>query len=367
MKTFNQWLSKVTNQPSLRQLMYVVLVLLIVLLLNLTWPFWNGTYQTLKIIFKPFIYGFVLAYLSRPAVLFFERHGIKRMISVPLMLVAFILGFSVLFASFLPKLLSDLSQLSLNFGAGIESIYEMYISKLEAVPSPVIENVVDQLVQITNDLFKNLSTLPVIVGDSINTVISWFTTGLFSLVIGIYIVMDYEKLTTALFDMIGSNRMKLRNAIIVVNEATKTYLSSLLVIMLITFVEYAIFYFLVGHKYALVLGILSAFSRLIPYVGGIAMNVLGFISGLGLGGTRIAFILLGLLILPNVDSYFLAPFVYKKRNQTNPLLSLFSLFACATLFGFVGVLISMPLYLSIRAVLLLRKHNWTLEECENGV
>lgn len=367
MKSFFDWFGQWLENTSLKQLLIVVLVLLIVLLTGLTWNIWTGMMSTLQVIFKPFIYGFAFAYLLRPAVVFFEKYKIQRGISVPLIIVVALFGISFLFASFLPKVLVDLAALAGNFGDGIESLYELYLGSIDVVPSPIIKSIVDQLVQMSDSMFQSIPNIPLLVGDSINTVISWMTTTIFSFVIGLYFVMDYERITRFVMEATHSKAPRLQASLVVINDAVRMYLSSLLVVMAITFAEYSLFYFLVGHKYALAMGLLCAIALLVPYVGGMAMNVLGFISGLGLGTTRVVLILLGLLILPNIDSYYITPLVYKKRNKTNPLWSLFAFFACATLFGFVGVLISTPLYFSIRAVLNLRKHDWSLEALENSV
>lgn len=367
MKTFSQWFNQLMSKASIKQLIYVILVLLIVLLLSLTWGFWSGIYGLIMAVLKPFIFGFIFAYLLRPAVLFFEKHKIKRGISVPLIVVGVILAFVFLFASFLPKLLTDLGQLAANFGDGIEAIYELYIKNIDVVPSPIIKNVFDQIVSMSDNLFKTIPNLPIFIGDSLNTMISWFTTIIFSFVIGLYFIMDYEKVGSSVLNFVQGRNHKLYASMIAINQAVRTYLSSLMFIMVITFAEYTLFYTLVGHKYALVMGLLCAVSLLVPYVGGMAMNVLGFISGLGLKNSQIMMIFLGLLILPNIDSYFISPLVYKKRNKTNPLWSLFSFFACATIFGFVGVFLSMPLYFSIRAILNLKKHDWSLDALSNDV
>ncbi|NLC05236.1 MAG: AI-2E family transporter, partial [Erysipelothrix sp.] len=56
----------------------------------------------------------------------------------------------------------------------------------------------------------------------------------------------------------------------------------------------------------------------------------------------------------------ISPLVYSKRNKIDPLWSLFTFFAASNLFGFVGILISMPLYFSIREVLALKANNWVI-------
>lgn len=362
MKALLEKIDSFIDRQGFKRLALLTLALIFVLLLNLTWSIWNQIYSMIILILKPFIIGFGFAYLIRPAVVFFEKKHISRRFSVPLMITAFILVFVFLLASLMPSLIEDLSQLFANFGDGIQSLYQWYLEQGNNVPSPIISNVVDQLVKASDNLIQSIPNIPLILSSSITSIISGITTSLFSFVIGLYCIMDYERIADFTMEQAKGLSDKLYLSLQVINESVRTYLSSLLVIMLITCIEYSLFYFVVGHKYALIMGILCAFGLLVPYVGSIAVNTLGLISGLGLGTPRIIMIVLGLLILPNLDSYLISPIVYKKRNAANPLWSLFSFFACASLFGFVGVLLSTPLYFSIRAVLQLRKNNWTLEK-----
>lgn len=361
MKSILETIDSLGKRKALKRLFIVGVLLIMVFLLSLTWPIWTYIYRTIITILRPFILGFGFAYLIRPAVVFFERHKIKRGISVPLILIAVGFGFAYLFANLLPMVINDLSSLFATFGDGVEAIFQIYLDNINEVPSPIIKNIVDQLIKMSDNLFTSIPNIPLLLGDSINTLIGWLTTTLFSFVIGLYCVMDYERIAESVSTIFSKISIKLESSRIVVNEAVRTYLNTLIVVMAITFVEYSLFYYLVGHKYALIMGLLCAFGLLIPYVGSIAVNTLGFISGLGLGVDRVLLIFLGLMILPNIDSYVISPMVFKKRNQAKPLWSLFSFFACSVLFGFVGVLISTPLYFSVRAVLDLRRNNWSLE------
>lgn len=361
MKSLMKAIDALTEKKVYTRLLALSLLLILVLLITATWPLWSTMWGLASAILKPFIIGFVIAYLIRPAVVFFESRNIKRGISVPLIIGSILLIFGFLFANFFPMLINDLGSLFGNFGDGIESLYQIYLDNINQVPSPIIENIVDQLVKFSDGLLTSLPNIPNLLGDSINVIISVITTSVFSFVIALYIVMDYETIVKGILNVFGRISYKWERSAIVVNEAIRNYYQSFIVIVAITIVEYTLFYFIVGHKYALMMGLLTALGLFIPYVGSIAVNIIGLISGLGLGMYRIIFLVLGIMILPNLDAYLISPFIFKKRNKTNPLWTLFSFFACATIFGVLGALISTPLYFSIRAIIQLRRNNWSLE------
>ncbi len=361
MKLHEKIQDKIDRNLGLKRMISVITILLTLLLVMLTWPFWSFLISRARIILTPFVFGFGLAYLLRPIVLFFERKRIKRSISVPLVLVGVIILISVLLASIFPSIYEDIESLLAMAGEGINGLYQFYLDRFSNSSSEFVGTIVQSINASLNTLLNNIPSLPNFMTNIFNTTLHWLTTTLFTIIIGLYFTMDYEKVTQSTLRIADKVSYKLKNSILVINKALSLYLRTLIVIMMITFVEYSLFYFLVGHKYALVMGILSAIALLIPYVGGILVNTIGFITGLSLGAFRVLLIALGILILPNVDAYLIAPMVYSKRNEINPLWSLFSFFACATLFGFVGILISTPLYFSVRAVLDLRRNNWVIE------
>ena len=352
---------KVEKYVSLRRLLTVILVLSIILLLNLTWPIWSYLFGKAKVILMPFIIGFGIAYMLRPIVVYFERYNIKRGISVPITFIVIVLALWWLLSSIFPSIYSDLASLVDTAIEGFQKLYTMYVENNNNQPSPIVDGFYQQVLDYFNKLMGSIPTLPALVSNFFGKVLGVVTTAMFSFIIGIYFIMDYERVSKGTLNLAEMISPKLRNSLIVINESVSSYLRTLVVIMGITFVEYGLFYFIVGHKYALVMGIITSLALLIPYVGGISANIFGFLTALGLSSTRLFFIFLGVMILPNVDSYVISPLVYSKRNKIEPLWSLFTFFAASTLFGFAGILLSTPIYFAIRSVLTLRANDWVIE------
>lgn len=352
---------KVEEHLGMRRLVYIILFLSVFYLITLTWGIWSTILLKLRMILLPFIIGFGMAFVLRPMIVFFEKRKIKRSISVPVFLIVFIGIFSWLFATMLPSVYDDLSSLFDMAVEGIETIYNVYIKNLTNSPSPMVEGIFNNIVSSLSSIVESLPTMPNLVTGLVSTALSWLTTGLFSFIIGMYFIADYERFTAKSIEYASRISPKLSTSIVVSSRAISEYLRTLVVVMGITFVEYSVFYFLIGHRYAFIMGVFSAFALIIPYVGGIAANTIGFLTGLSLSGPRLIFLALGVLILPNVDSYLISPLVYSKRDKINPLWSLFSFFAASTMFGFVGILLSMPLYFSIRSIIKLKSNNWVIE------
>ena len=126
------------------------------------------------------------------------------------------------------------------------------------------------------------------------------------------------------------------------------YLHGLAIYILVQLVEYCLVFRIVGHPSWLLLGILASFSTVIPYFGGIFTNIIALLTASAISQELFIATLVISLIFPNVDGYIISPHIYGKTNNVNPLLVIFTAGVCSSLFGIVGIIIGLPLYLVIR-------------------
>ncbi len=346
---------------SIKRLVMVLMTLGIVYLIMLTDNVWLSVYAKGRAILMPFIIGFAIAFILRPITIFFERFNIKRQISVPITMLLFVFVMIFLFSSIIPNLISDLVTFIGSGAEGIQKLVSYYTEVSDSVPSPWVNDMVAELTGVLKSLVNQLSNIPVLASQFISSFISFLTTGIFSLVISLYLIFDYENVTSNVLKVANRVSPKLSNSLIVVNRAVVSYLKSLVVLMTVSMVEYALFYSLIGHDYALILGVMAAFGILIPYIGAVSVQILAFLTGLTLPFPRPIILAIGLVVLSNVDNYLITPLVYSKRDKIDPVSSLFVFFTASTIFGFLGILLSMPIYFSIRALFKLYENDWELE------
>ena len=132
------------------------------------------------------------------------------------------------------------------------------------------------------------------------------------------------------------------------------YLRGQLLVMLILAVFYSVGLALFGLDLALPIGIFTGLAIFVPYLGFGVGLVLAALAGLlefsatsGLGYTAIMVaVVFGAGQV--VESLFLTPRLVGERIGLHPLAVIFALLAFGQLFGFVGVLIALP----VSAVLL---------------
>ena len=107
---------------------------------------------------------------------------------------------------------------------------------------------------------------------------------------------------------------------------------------------------MIGHPNFLLLGVLSSVSTLIPYFGGLIVNIIALIIASVVSPQLFVMTLIVAIVFPNIDGYLISPKIYGKTNNISPLLSIFAVFAGGVLGGFVGILIALPLTIILRTI-----------------
>jgi predicted PurR-regulated permease PerM len=127
-----------------------------------------------------------------------------------------------------------------------------------------------------------------------------------------------------------------------------------LIICIILAVFYATALRLTGLSHALVIGIAAGLLSFVPYFGfgfGILISLCVAVSQFWPNWGPIVVVGLIFLVGETLADYVLSPRIIGSRVKLNPVWLMFSLFAFGWLFGFVGLLIAVPLAASLGVVL----------------
>nr|WP_315488887.1 AI-2E family transporter [uncultured Rhodoferax sp.] len=170
-----------------------------------------------------------------------------------------------------------------------------------------------------------------------------------------YLLMDWDRLVTQVRELIPPRlRVSTDSFMAEADSVLGQYLRGQLLVMLILAVFYSVGLALFGLDLALPIGIFTGLAIFVPYLGFGVGLVLAALAGLlefsatsGLGYTAIMVaVVFGAGQV--VESLFLTPRLVGERIGLHPLAVIFALLAFGQLFGFVGVLIALP----VSAVLL---------------
>jgi predicted PurR-regulated permease PerM len=160
-----------------------------------------------------------------------------------------------------------------------------------------------------------------------------------------YLLMDWPRLVERVHAMIPPRTLPaFKGFMDECDNVLGQYLRGQLLVMGILAVFYSVGLALFGFDLALPVGVFTGLAIFIPYLGfglglvlALLAGVLQFSSFYGLLAVAIVY-----GIGQVVESLYLTPRLVGERIGMNPLMVIFALLAFGQLFGFVGVLIALP-------------------------
>jgi predicted PurR-regulated permease PerM len=161
--------------------------------------------------------------------------------------------------------------------------------------------------------------------------------------IGFYTLVDLPRLEREVFLLAGDRaRAELAHALRTVARVLEGWIRGTLirstVMAVLSFVGLAI----AGVPYALALGVIGGLFNVVPYVGPIAALLLAVGAGLFVSPWTALWALLIVLAIQQLDGFVMAPRIMSDQLDLHPLLFILALTVGATLFGVVGLVLSIP-------------------------
>ena len=306
-------------------------------------------------VISPLFVGFVIAWLFNPLVKKLTNKGINRILSALIVYVLFLVLIVVFIRVFIPVLYSQINDLIASLPSVItklnDIINEFIMSfntksiDLSGVKDTLINNLGDMIVGYTNKL-------PNLIINLIVRLFSGLGTILMSLVVGLYMLFDFDSIQKFFLRVIPKKYRDdfetLTNNI--GNEVRKTVNGTLLVAFVV-FVCDTIGFTIVGLEAPLLLGLFCGLTDLIPYVGpyigGAAATLIGFAASPVIGVTT----LIICIIVQIVESYILQPIVMSKAVSIHPVAIIIGLLIFGHFFGIIGMVIATPCLAIVKVII----------------
>lgn len=348
-------------------LVYIIMIIGIIFLGTLIIKEWGilKLIVTLLKVANPFFIGFVLAWLFNPIVVKLENRGWKRGLACITVYLAFIIILFAFFGMLIPTLYNQLNDLV----AALPSIFnqvKLWVTNfLDKFNSSEMFNVAE----IESNIFKTMENLagglandlPSKIVSIAGSLVSGIGTIGVSLVVGIYLLFDFNDVTDHLLKYIPkSHKEETKNLVDnIANELRKCVNGTLLVAFMV-FVCDSIGFAFAGLKSPILFGLLCGITDLIPYIGpyigGAAAVIVGFSQNPIIG----IITLIVATIVQLIENYVLQPVVMSKTMQLHPVTIIIGLLIFGHFFGIAGMILATPI-LSLFKVLyrfLANKYDW---------
>lgn len=247
-------------------------------------------------------------------------------------LLAFIL-LGVIIAGIVPPLVSETSSLV----AGLPE----YLEKLQVTPA-ISDRVATEILTKLGGLPGQLLKVGVGLFSNIFAIIAVLITAF-------YMLLMRERLDEQLGTFFGDDRKKDFGKLI--DELEKRlggWARGQLILMVIMGFANFLGLSLLGIPYALPLALLAGVLEIVPYLGPMIAAVPAAIIGFGISAPVGLGVIAMVLVIQQIENYFLVPKIFQKSVGLSPILTLLALAIGGRLAGVPGVLISVPVVITLQ-------------------
>lgn len=312
------------------------------------------TLWLLSEILLPFVAGLAIAYLLTPLTDRIERLGVNRLVAALLIITLVVLALVYVILLVAPILGSQLTSF-------IESV-PGYVTKLQSLLSDPSRPWVQKLVGAGFNADKGMSDLVTQGVGWISTFLKSLWSGgralvsLFSLivvtpVVAFYLIYDWHYMIAAADGWIPlRQRETVRKLVREIDAAIAGFVRGQTAVCLILGSFYAVALTVSGLNFGLLIGLISGLITFIPYVG----SMTGLMLSLGVAVAQFwphytpILIVLGIFLVGQfLEGNVLSPKLVGESVGLHPVWIIFALLAFGYLFGFVGLLVAVPLAATI--------------------
>ncbi len=301
-------------------------------------------------ILMPFIVGALLAYLADPLVDRLEKTRLSRTLSVCVVFVFMLLLCLILLLFILPQLERQITGLVARFPQFISWTQENVLPRLSALLG--LESGTLDLGAIKEAFTNNMKDISGIMGrllvkltQSGQLVLVWFVYLTLIPVVTFYLLRDWDILVGKMHDLIPRPYEKLASKLArQCDEVLAEFMRGQFLVMLAQAIFYTIGLWIVGLEFPLLIGMLAGLVSFVPY--------LGFIVGIGVASVagfmqfhdiiHLIYILIVFGVGQAIEGMLLSPLLVGDRIGLHPVAVIFAVMAGGQLFGFVGVLVALP-------------------------
>lgn len=305
----------------------------------------------LHAVLLPFAAGLVLAYLLNPVANRIERAGLSRAVAALIIVGVFVLGFLLVIILVAPLLANQLAALIAKMPAYVTRLQNLLADPNREWLSKIVGQGFSEIQQSTGDLVKEgvgyLAAVLKSVWSGGAALISIFSLLVVTPIVAFYFICDWNRMVAAADALIPvPHRGVVRQLASEINDAVGGYFRGQSLVALLLGGYYALALSIVGLNFGLLIGIAAGLLTFIPYVGSLTGLVLGFgvaTAQFWPAYTPIIFVVAIFLVGQFAEGQVLTPKLVGERIGLHPVWLMFALLAFGYLFGFLGLLVAVPL------------------------
>lgn len=301
----------------------------------------------------PFLLGGAIAYFLDPVADKLERMGASRVLATAIITLVALLLFVLMALLVIPTLVSQSVQLfntapelAKNFGTFLT---ERFPSLLDA--DSTLRQSLDSIAATVQERGGELVTTALSSAASLINIAILFVI---VPVVSVYLLLDWDNMVARVDELLPRDHAPtIRKLAGQIDKTLASFIRGMGTVCLILGAYYAIALMLVGLQFGLVVGFVAGLITFIPYLGALIGGALAI--GLGLfqfwGDWVSLGLVAGIFVIGQViEGNFLTPKLVGNSVGLHPVWLILALSVFGTLFGFVGMLVAVPVAAALGVV-----------------
>lgn len=306
----------------------------------------------LREVLLPFVAGLALAYLLDPLADRLERLGVSRLLATLIILALFVLIFILGLVLIVPIAANQLSAFIAKLPATVARLQQLVVEQggplIERLGGPnVIKDIEASLGSVVSEGAKWLASVLSSVWTGGQALINVFALLVVTPVVAFYLLVDWDRMVATVDSWIPRrNVATVRSLAHEMDSAIAGFIRGQAMVCIILGTFYAVSLSLIGLNFGALIGMVAGFLTFIPYVG----SLTGLVLSVGVAVVQfwpdwvMVLVTLGIFFFGQfVEGNILSPKLVGDAVGLHPVWLMFALFAFGAIFGFVGLLLAVPL------------------------
>jgi len=301
-------------------------------------------------ILLPFVLGMATAYLLDPAADRLQKRGMSRGRATLVITGLFFSFIAVALMIAVPLIAAQVSQMVEAIPGYVVQIDQNIIPYMERKLSVISPDIMQEIkTSVTSSSWIIARAVAAFFGNALTSGVAFINVLsliLITPIVAFYLLRDWDKIVSHIDTLIPrSHEQTVREQCVLINNTLAGFVRGQLNVCLLLGLYYAIFLSLVGLNFGFVIGLATGFLVIFPYVG----LLVGMATGLTVAFFQFNDIYSVMLVLcvfvsgQVIEGNFVTPKLVGDKVGLHPVWIIFAMLSGAALFGFVGVLLAVPI------------------------
>lgn len=274
-----------------------------------------------------------------------QRRHIPRPLGILLIYIAILSVFSLVISSLVPPLITEIRGVAVDFPVYWERLTDSVLRLRSLSDTPAF---LSGFQQVIDSLESSLAQTGQGVFSSLFSLFGGLLSFIFVLVMTFYMTVSESAMKSALRSLLPDRYQPyITHLLSRMQEKIGTWLQAQLILSVVIASLVYLGLTIIGVKYALILAILAGLLEFIPYVGPIISAIPAIFFGFTQSPLTALLVLIMYVVMQQMENHFIVPAVMRRAIGVHPILSITAMLTGAKLFGFVGILLAIPVVTAI--------------------